>query len=91
MGNGESHPGLALCTMSSNRPRTLEYLLQGIGWSHTSQEFDRLECFARAHDTGPLLKEVEAAIASRRRALHVPEPSPDDLDAADAFEEMGTE
>ena len=77
--------------MPSNRPRTFEYLLQGIGWSHTSQEFDRLERFARAHYTGPRLKEIEAAIASRRRAVRVPEPSPDDLDAADALEGTGTE
>jgi hypothetical protein len=55
--------------MSSNRSRTFEYLLQGIGWSHTSQELDRLGRFARAHYTGAQLKQVEAAIASRRACL----------------------
>jgi hypothetical protein len=72
--------------MASNRSRTFEYLLQGIGWSHTSQEFDRLERFARAHYTGPQLKQIEAAIASRRRALRVPDPSPDDLEAAEVLD-----
>ena len=76
--------------MTPNRPRTFEYLLQGIGWSRTSQEFDRLELFARAHYTGPRLKELEAAIASRRRALRVPEPLADDLDAVDALEDTGS-
>jgi hypothetical protein len=76
--------------MSSNRSRTFEYLLQGIGWSHTSQEFDRLERFARAHYTGSQLKQVEAAIASRRRALRVPDPSPDDLEPADLLDDSNT-
>lgn len=89
--NGVSHPGPAFWAMTSSRPRTFEYLLQGIGWSHTSHEFDRLERFARAHYTGPRLKELEAAIANRRRALHVPEPSADDLDAVDALEDTGSE
>ena len=72
--------------MTSNRSRTFEYLLQGIGWSHTSEEFDRLERFARAHYTGAQLKQIEVAIASRRRALRVPDPSPDDLEAADVLD-----
>jgi len=84
--------GFALCTMSLNRSRTFEYLLQGIGWSHTSQEFERLERFARAHYTGPQLEQIEAAIASRRRALRVPDPSADDLEAADVLHyETGTD
>ncbi len=76
--------------MSSNRSRTFEYLLQGIGWSHTSQEFDRLGRFARAHYTGAQLKQIEAAIASRRRALRVPDPSPDDLETADLLDDSDT-
>ena len=75
--------------MSSNRSRTFEYLLQGIGWSHTSQEFDRLGRFARAHYTGAQLKQVEAAIASRRRALRVPDTSPD-LEADDLLDDSHT-
>jgi len=60
--------GFALCTMSLNRSRTFEYLLQGIGWSHTSQEFERLERFARAHYTGPQLKRSKR----RSRAAGMP-------------------
>jgi hypothetical protein len=74
-------------TVSSNRSRTFEYLLQGIGWSHTSQEFDRLGRFARAHYTRSRLKQVEAAIASRKRALRVPDSSPDDLEAAHVLDD----
>jgi len=76
--------------MSSNRSPTFEYLLQGIGWSHTSQELDRLGRFARAHYTGAQLKQVEAAIASRRRALRVPDTSPDDLEADDLLDDSHT-
>ena len=72
--------------MPSNDPRNIEYLLQGIGWSRTSDEFDRLERFARAHYTGRLLEQVQAAIASRRRAVRGHDSSPTGGEAVDGFD-----
>ena len=72
--------------MPSNQPRAIEYLLQGIGWSRTSDEFDRLERFARAHYTGGVLEQVEAAIASRRRAVRAHDPAPVGAEEVDVFD-----
>lgn len=58
--------------------RTYEYLLEGISWSRTWEEFDRLERFARAHYRGRPLEEIMAALAERRTALNVPASWADD-------------
>lgn len=55
--------------MPFNNPRTFEYLVEGIGWSLSNQELERLQEFARAHYTGAALDALETAIASRREVL----------------------
>ena len=71
--------------MPPNRSRTYEYLLEGIAWSRTWPEFDRLERFARAHYTGRPLEDIVAAIDERRIALNVPRSWADDLEGPEAL------
>jgi len=71
--------------MPINRSRTYEYLLEGIAWSRTWEEFDRLERFARAHYTGRPLENIVAAIDERRNALSVPGSWADDLEGPEAL------
>ena len=71
--------------MPPSRSRTYEYLLEGIAWSRTWEEFDRLERFARAHYTGRPLEDIVAAIDGRRSALNVPGPWVDDPEGFEAL------
>jgi len=71
--------------MPPSRSRTYEYLLEGIAWSRTWEEFDRLERFARAHYTGRPLEHIIVAIDERRSALNVPGPWVDDLEGFGAL------
>jgi len=71
--------------MPPNRSRTYEYLLEGIAWSRTWEEFDRLERYARAHYTGRPLEDIIAAIDERRSALNVPGSWVDDLEGPEAL------
>ena len=66
--------------MPFNNPRTYDFLLEGIAWSHTDQELDRLEVFARAHFKGVALQEIATAIA-RQRLLNTSRRRPADVAA----------
>ena len=70
---------------STRGSRTYEYLLEGIAWSRTWEEFDRLEHFARAHYTGRPLDDILAAIDQRRSALNVPGSWADDREEPEAL------
>lgn len=55
--------------MTFSNPRLFAYILEGIGWSLSPNELDRLEKLARAHYSGSALDVLATAAAKRRHSL----------------------